>query len=146
MKNNKQIWIYGLLATLAIIIVPVIVFIPKASASTDDPWKNVPQKAIHTDHKDIVQGPFETGSDVTEACLKCHQDAAFQVMGTSHWTWESKPIQLPGRDEPVTVGKKNQINNFCIGIQGNWQKCVTCHAGYGWEDETFHDTATENTS
>jgi octaheme c-type cytochrome (tetrathionate reductase family) len=64
-------------------------------------------------------------------------------MSTAHWTWESKPIQLPGRDQPVTVGKKNQINNFCIGIQGNWQKCVSCHAGYGWEDENFFDTATK---
>ena len=37
----------------------------------------------------------------------------------------------------MTVGKKNQLNNFCIGIQGNWTGCTSCHAGYGWEDATF---------
>ena len=44
---------------------------------------------------------------------------------------------LPGRDELVTVGKKNQLNNFCIGIQSNWTGCTRCHAGYGWEDADF---------
>ncbi len=144
MKNNEHIWIYGLLATLAIIIVPVIVFIPRASASMDDPWENVPQKAIHTEHTDIVQGPFENGSDVTKACLKCHQDAAFQVMATSHWTWESDPTTVPWRTGVVTIGKKNQINNFCIGTQGNQKKCMTCHIGYGWEDANFNFQNPEN--
>lgn len=144
MKNSKRIWIYGLLATLAIIIVPVIVFIPKASAATDDPWENVPRKAIHTDHKDIIQGPFETGSDVTKACLNCHQDAAFQVMQTSHWTWESEPTIVPWREATISIGKKNQINNFCIGTQGNQQKCMTCHIGYGWEDPNFDFQNSEN--
>ena len=33
----------------------------------------------------------------------------------------------------VTIGKANQINNFCIGAQGNENKCMACHAGYAWE-------------
>jgi octaheme c-type cytochrome (tetrathionate reductase family) len=37
----------------------------------------------------------------------------------------------------VTIGKKNQINNFCIGTQGNEKKCMTCHVGYGWSDANF---------
>ena len=73
----------------------------------------------------------------TAACLECHETAATEMMQTTHWTWESEPVQLPGRDELVTVGKKNQLNNFCIGIQGNWTGCTSCHAGYGWEDATF---------
>ena len=64
-------------------------------------------------------------------------------MQTAHWTWESEPVTLPGRDEPVTIGKKNQINNFCIGIQGNWAQCTTCHIGYGWADAEYFDTATD---
>ena len=47
------------------------------------------------------------------------------------------PCCLPGRDEEVTIGKKNQINNFCIGIQGNWTGCTRCHAGYGWDSAEF---------
>src|SRR5574341_553081 len=41
---------------------------------------------------------------------------------------------------PVHVGDRmtvDQINNFCIGIQGNWVKCTTCHAGYGWSDANY---------
>ena len=36
-----------------------------------------------------------------------------------------------------SISHKNQINNFCIGIQGNQKKCTTCHIGYGWEDANF---------
>ncbi|MCJ7700928.1 MAG: hypothetical protein MUO62_05050, partial [Anaerolineales bacterium] len=64
MENNKNIWIIGLVVTLAIIIVPIIAFFPRTSKPADDPWANVPQRAIHTDHIDIIQGPFENGSDV----------------------------------------------------------------------------------
>ncbi len=58
-------------------------------------------------------------------------------MHTTHWTWESEPVTVPWRDEPVTIGKKNQINNFCIGTQGNERTCMSCHAGYGWSDAEF---------
>jgi|SaaInl8_200m_RNA_FD_contig_51_512426_length_1925_multi_6_in_0_out_0_1 octaheme c-type cytochrome (tetrathionate reductase family) len=145
MKNNKFIWLFGLTVTLALIIVPVIFFFaPGENPSNDDPWENVPLIIPHTDHSAIVQGPFESGSDVTRACLECHEEAAFDVMQTSHWTWESDPVAVPWRDELVTIGKKNQINNFCIGTQGNQKKCMTCHIGYGWEDENFDFQNAEN--
>jgi octaheme c-type cytochrome (tetrathionate reductase family) len=84
-----------------------------------------------------VKGPFESPQAVTAACLECHEESAAQVMHTTHWTWETEPITVPWRDEPVTIGKKNQINNFCIGIQGNERTCNSCHAGYGWADSSF---------
>lgn len=143
LRNNKYIWVIGGVITLALIIIPLIIFIPGEERAADDPWANVPERATSTDHTHLMPGPYETGEDVTSACLDCHEDAASQVMGTVHWTWEGDPVQVDGHDELVTIGKKNQINNFCIGIQGNWPKCTTCHAGYGWEDETFFDTATE---
>ena len=96
------------------------------------------------DHKDLFEGTFETGQEVTQACLGCHEEAAQQVIHTAHWRWQSEPVMMEGRDEPVSVGKKNTINNFCIGIQGNWASCTACHAGYGWEDETFDFEETAN--
>jgi octaheme c-type cytochrome (tetrathionate reductase family) len=60
-------------------------------------------------------------------------------MATSHWTWQSKPFQVPWRDQPVTIGKFNQINNFCIGTPGNQKKCMTCHIGYGWSEDQPYD-------
>ncbi len=139
MKNNKYIWLIGLLVTLAVIIVPIILVIRANSESrvNDDPQANLPLHLPHTDHTPIIQGPFESGADVTRACLECHEDAAHEVMATTHWTWESEPFDVPWRDGPVTIGKKNQINNFCIGTQGNQKKCTACHIGYGWEDENF---------
>lgn len=144
MKDFKYIWVFGLVFTLALIIVPLVIFIPWERSSAKDPWDYVPVSAPHTDHSDLMQGSYETGSDVTRACLECHEDAAWQIMQTVHWTWESEPYDIEGRDEPVTIGKKTSLNNFCIGIQSNWPGCTSYHAGYGWEDADFDFSIAEN--
>ncbi len=133
MKKRFPFWTLGLLGILLVILVPIIYFMPRTEKPANDLWAGLPQHPIHVDHTDIVKGPFEKPQDVTKACLECHKDAAKDVMMTTHWTWESKPFNVPWRDQPVTIGKINQINNFCIGTQGNENKCMTCHAGYGWE-------------
>jgi octaheme c-type cytochrome (tetrathionate reductase family) len=74
---------------------------------------------------------------VTLACLECHKDAAKQVMKTPHWNLEGEEVMVPGHDEPMRIGKRNVINNFCIGISSNWPGCTSCHIGYGWDDENF---------
>jgi hypothetical protein len=140
MKTFKQIWVVGLSVTLLIIAIPIIIWIPNEPVKADDPWASVPVRVPATDHSDLITGPLETGPEVTAVCLDCHEDASHQMMQTVHWTWESEPVMLPGRDEPVTIGKANQINNYCIGIRGNEPACNTCHAGYGWEDSTFDFT------
>ncbi|KAA0262169.1 MAG: tetrathionate reductase family octaheme c-type cytochrome, partial [Chloroflexi bacterium] len=133
MKNLRlPSWTLGLVGILLLILVPVLYFLPRTQTK-NDPAAYLPEKPIHVDHADIVQGDFKTGQDVTRACLECHEDAAIQVMATTHWTWESKEFEVPWRDEPATIGKANQINNFCIGSQGNEIRCNTCHVGYGWE-------------
>lgn len=138
MKLSKYTWLYGLTITIAIIVIPIIIFMPKIGKTISvDPWENVPLRIPHTDHSEIIQGPFETGSDVTKACLECHQESAGEIMSTAHWTWESQQYYIEDREGTITVGKKNSINNFCIGIQGNWPGCTSCHAGYGWEDANF---------
>ena len=58
-------------------------------------------------------------------------------MHTAHFKWESDPVYVAERDEYLTLGKKNSINNFCIGIEGNWPACTSCHTGYGWTDASF---------
>ncbi|MDX1440714.1 MAG: hypothetical protein R3284_12515, partial [Rubricoccaceae bacterium] len=145
MKDFKYIWVVGLVATLLIVIVPIVLFVSgEAEGGSNDPWAFLPERVPDVDHSDLMTGPYETGSDVTRACLECHETAAHEVAQTVHWTWESEPVMLPGRDEPVTIGKKNSINNFCIGIQGNWTGCTRCHAGYGWEDAEFDFSNEEN--
>lgn len=94
--------------------------------------------ADHTKFEEL-EGPFETGQEVTEACLSCHTEAAAQLMQTPHWTWE---YEDPVKGEPL--GKKTMLNAFCIGHQSNEAFCAACHAGYGWEDDSFDFTAERN--
>lgn len=136
MKNFKAYWIFGLLGIVLILMVPILLATTEiAGAQTKrDPWSGVPKRSVHVSHADIIKGPFETPQDVTRTCLTCHPNAAREIMATSHWTWISQPFDVPWREEPVTIGKYNQINNFCIGAMGNQQKCMACHIGYGWQE------------
>jgi octaheme c-type cytochrome (tetrathionate reductase family) len=91
--------------------------------------------ADHTKFDELKQD-FKTGPEVTEACLKCHTEAARQVHATKHWTWEFL--------NPVTkqqLGKKHVINNFCTSVTSNQTFCSACHVGYGWSDDNFDFTA-----
>lgn len=133
MKKRFPFWTIGMAGIALLILVPVLYFLPRAQAKTD-PATHIPEKPVHVDHKDIIKGEFKTGQDVTRACLTCHPDSASEFMKTTHWTWESKAFDVPWRDEPVTIGKINQINNFCISAQGNEKTCMNCHSGYGWEE------------
>ncbi|MFQ5421587.1 MAG: hypothetical protein ACE5EY_14635, partial [Anaerolineae bacterium] len=92
MRNFKQIWIVGLVATFLIVFVPITLFVSADEPNTNDPWQNVPQALAHTDHTPLIEGEFATGQEVTKACLECHEEAAHQVMDTVHWTWESEPV------------------------------------------------------
>jgi octaheme c-type cytochrome (tetrathionate reductase family) len=139
MFKKTPIWIIGLIITLAVIIIPITIFWPKNEQPKDNPSAFLPEHNTPTSHADIIQGPFETPQEVTQACLNCHPDSAQEFMATTHWTWESKPFDVPWRDEPVTIGKINQINNFCISSQGNQKKCMSCHAGFGWEEDQAYD-------
>jgi hypothetical protein len=148
MNDSKKGWISGLLFLLILVAAPIWYF-TGAEATTehrdiDRPWDSMPRRPAHVDHKDLFEGTFETGQEVTRACLSCHEKAGEQVIHTAHWRWQSDPVKVEGRDQPVSTGKKNTINNFCIGIQGNWASCTACHAGYGWEDQDFDFENTAN--
>jgi len=110
--------------------------------STRDPWTHIPEAKVHTDHSTFFEGELKDGPAVTAACLSCHPETASQVMHTQHWNWVGDPVVIPGHEDepPLAIGKKNVINNFCIGIESNWPSCTKCHAGYGWKDNTFDFT------
>ena len=137
MKIFKQSWQAGLVSIILLILVPVWFFAGTKDTVGDTPWESMPRRPAHVDHKDLFEGEMKTGPEVTAACLSCHEDAGEQVLHTSHWRWQSEPVAVEGREGLISTGKKNTINNFCIGIQGNWESCTACHAGYGWEDESF---------
>lgn len=138
MKKSKYIWVIGLAATVLAVALPIVVVTARATErASDDPWANMPRRPAHTDHSSLMEGPFESGAAVTQRCLECHEDAGQEMMQSVHWTWQAPPAEVAWRDEPVSTGKANLLNNFCIGVQSNWEGCTTCHAGYGWDDASF---------
>jgi len=94
--------------------------------------------ADHSKFKELQNG-FESGPEVTRACIKCHTEAAKQIHKTKHWTWE-----FLNPDNKQRVGKRNILNNFCITPKSNYAYCSSCHVGYGWKDESFDFTSEEN--
>ncbi len=109
---------------------------PEQSDATD----KLPAHPLHTDHSTFFQSAFPDGPAVTQACLECHPSASAEIMKTTHWNWLGEEVIVPGHAGPARIGKRNLINNFCIGVQSNWPACTMCHIGYGWEDENFDFT------
>ncbi len=71
---------------------------------------------------------FEKPQDVTAACISCHNGRQTEVMQSSHWNWE-RTEYVPGTGIR-SIGKRDVLNNFCIGVGGNEQSCERCHVGY----------------
>lgn len=92
-------------------------------------------QADHSEFEELQQD-FQSGEDVTRACLGCHEDESKEVHATLHWTW------LEPGDETGTYGKAGRtFNNFCINVNSNWPRCTSCHVGYGWKDASFDFSA-----
>ena len=144
MRNYKHTWLVGTLLSLAIILIPILIALPPQVALIDDPGSQLPKVMTHVDHSSLLEVPFETGQEVTNACLACHENSSHEVMHTSHYTWESDSVYSPDHQRMVTLGKKNAINNFCISIESNWPACTACHVGYGWEDASYDFSHEEN--
>lgn len=89
-----------------------------------------------------LQKTFEAPQDVTAACLSCHNQRHLEVMRSSHWSWE-RAEYMEGRGVRY-VGKRNILNNFCIGVAGSEASCQKCHAGYDSGDATFDPARPEN--
>jgi len=88
---------------------------------------------------EILQGPFNSGPEVTRACLSCHTEVGKHFMKSIHWTWEYTHPETGQK-----LGKKTLINNFCTNARGNEGMCAQCHAGYGWKDDSFDFSNQDN--
>lgn len=83
----------------------------------------------------ILQQDFKTPQDVTEACLTCHNLRHQEIINSSHWHWDR--ISYVEGKGIRKLGKKNVLNNFCIGSTGNEQACAKCHIGFGMSHDAF---------
>ncbi|HEX5285339.1 MAG TPA: tetrathionate reductase family octaheme c-type cytochrome [Polaromonas sp.] len=108
------------------------------SAPAPVPAKLSKSTADHSKFK-ALDREFDSGPEVTKACLSCHTEAAKQIHKTLHWKWEVINPQTKQR-----LGKKNVINNFCTSVASNEAACASCHIGYGMRDDKFDFTVEEN--
>ncbi len=99
---------------------------------------------IPVDHSKFpeLQKDFQSPQEVTETCLKCHNNIDEQLMMNEHWTWAKKD-SIPGRGV-FYFGKKNVLNNFCIGASSNEKLCTMCHAGFDFKTQHWDSTQTQN--
>ena len=140
--------IFLILTIIGILIAAAVAFLttenyeptPLMSLKEKYPKKYSPS----ADHKKfvILQEKFSSPHEVTVACLSCHTETHKEVMQSNHWNWEREEY-IEGRGI-VYVGKKNAINNFCIGVEGNEQSCAKCHVGFGMTDSLFSYTDARN--
>ncbi len=117
------------------------VFLSAANATETKPEPKpvkLTTTADHTKFKEL-QKEFNSGPEVTKACLGCHTEAAGQLHRTKHWKWEYLNPETKQR-----LGKKTIVNNFCISVASNEAACNSCHIGYGWKDASFDFTSEEN--
>ena len=100
-----------------------------------------PEEGSTADHSkyEVLKGPFNSGPEVTKACLGCHTEAGKHFMQSIHWTWEYTHPKTGQQ-----LGKKVLINTFCTNARGNEGMCAQCHAGYGWKDDSFDFSKQEN--
>ncbi len=83
----------------------------------------------------ILSQDFKDSEQTTEACLTCHTERHKELLNSSHWKWE-REVYIPNKGVKY-IGKKNLLNNYCIGIGSNEQACTKCHPGFGWKDKSF---------
>ena len=123
---------------LTCILIAPLLFNGNAGAASDDEapgLKMAHQATIKrsrwstTDHSKLkpLQKEFKSGDEITEACLSCHSEAAFQFHKTIHWTW----IDPASKGDIITGKAGHSVNNFCISTNGmNDPKCTSCHTGW----------------
>ena len=119
----------------SVVALMLLVFSPLFAKEADQFRQST---ADHGEFEQLKQA-FETGPDVTRACLGCHTNAARQIHQSTHWTWEFK-----NPETGQLLGKRHVVNNFCLAATPNIESCSSCHIGYGWEEEEFDFETEQN--
>jgi octaheme c-type cytochrome (tetrathionate reductase family) len=82
----------------------------------------------------VLNQTFESGQDVTRACVSCHVDAEEQLKKTIHWTWLS-----PYDDKGETGKAGYSVNNFCISTNKMHDtECSNCHIGWNGKSSSIN--------
>jgi hypothetical protein len=105
MKNLGQAWLWAIIVVL-LALGGYLYYEQKAEARLQAPPPVFKQKPrAHLDHAAYFTKKFARPQDVTRACLECHPHAARDFMKTAHWQWLGPEEKIPGRAEPIRMGK-----------------------------------------
>ena len=100
--------------------------------------RNLSATADHSKFKEL-KGPFNSGPEVTKACLSCHNKAGEQFRHNVHWTW-----LYTNEKTGQKLGKDRVINSFCTNALGNEGMCAKCHAGFNRSGPKYDLNKLEN--
>lgn len=140
-----------IILTLTFLGLVVISFVIVIRSSTYNPpqvedlrEKYTKKRISSVDHSRfaVLDRNFQSPQQVTATCISCHTERHKEVINSSHWNWE-RPEYIDGKGI-VYLGKKNAVNNFCIGTQTNEQACAKCHIGFGMSEQGFSFTDSTN--
>lgn len=105
-------------------------------------YSHRPTPSVDHSTFDVLKKPFASPQDATAACLTCHTGRGQEMLKSAHFLW-TRDEYVQGRGM-TRLGKKNLLNNYCVGIGSNEASCNRCHAGYGWKDTAFDFTDQKN--
>jgi len=131
-----------ILILLGLVVINVIFLIlPRTRTETQleilkNKYSKKDSSSVRHSDFEILKRKFSKPQDVTESCLHCHNGRGQEVLESNHWNWE-EPTYIEGKGV-VYLGKRNAINNYCLGSEGNELACAKCHIGYGMQSvKTF---------
>ena len=121
------------------LIMTVLLLLPALVTATSEMPVEVSHSTADHSRFEALKQPFSNGPQVTRACLSCHTEAASQLHKTTHWTWDYLHPQTGQQ-----LGKSRVVNVFCGSLMDNYERCTSCHIGYGWKDQHFDFSSEEN--
>ncbi|WP_068114790.1 tetrathionate reductase family octaheme c-type cytochrome [Tropicimonas marinistellae] len=126
------------LRTLILALLLAGLTVPVAISQTDIATVSS-STADHSQFEDL-QGPFRSASEVSDACLGCHNTGSEQLHGSIHFTWTAPQVESDARD----LGMLHVSNGFLLSVPSNLDACTSCHiAGTRLDDMAMLDASSD---
>lgn len=113
----------------------------QATEGIEKPAYKSSQHKLKNDHSNFeeLQQEFESGPEVTKACLSCHEEIGKEILKIHMWNYECPS------DSKYKHGKSGvTLNNTAMSALPNKFSCYRCHISYRWEDPNLLLNSVEN--
>ena len=130
--------IFSQIFLLLVVFFVVGFHVETGNTSDKTPSPAVPASTADHSRFEILKREFDSGSELTKACLSCHNLAAKQIHGSTHWNWE-----FSNKETGQLLGKKHVLNNTLISTSSNGPYCARCHISNEWTEQSFDFSSEE---